>query len=291
MIKNIKLFINKNDKSIKTAKLIKEKFINNGFIINDNNYDLAIAIGGDGSFLRMIKSTNFNSNIYYVGINSGTLGFLQEIKIDEIDKFILELKNIKYKIEEIGIQETIINNNPSIYSLNEIIIRNKDLKTVTLDISIDNDLLERFIGDGILVATSTGSTAHNLSLGGSIVYNTFTSLQITPIAPINTKVYRSLINSVIIPDKKEITIIPTNNKELLISIDGENNYYENVDSPYNTYKYAGLPVGPICNPGLAAIQAVLKPEEHNYYYYHTDTSKDDGSHIFSETYGGHLSTM
>ena len=65
----------------------------------------------------------------------------------------------------------------------------------------------------------------------------------------------------------------------------------NLDSPYNTYKYAGLPVGPICNPGLAAIQAVLKPEEHNYYYYHTDTSKDDGSHIFSETYGGHLSTM
>ena len=65
----------------------------------------------------------------------------------------------------------------------------------------------------------------------------------------------------------------------------------NLDSPYNTYKYPGLPAGPICNPGLASIQASLKPSEHNYYYYHTDNSKDDGSHVFSQSYGGHLSTM
>ena len=65
----------------------------------------------------------------------------------------------------------------------------------------------------------------------------------------------------------------------------------NLDTPYNTYKDADLPAGPICNPGLASIKAALKPEEHNYYYYHTDDSKDDGSHIFSETYGGHLNTM
>ena len=93
MIKNIKLFINNNDKSIKLGKLIRDKFTENGFIITDKNFDLGIAVGGDGSFLRMIKNNNFNSNIYYVGINSGTLGFLQEVKLNEIDKFICELKN------------------------------------------------------------------------------------------------------------------------------------------------------------------------------------------------------
>ena len=92
MIQNIKLFVNNNDESIKTAKLIRNKLELNGFKINDNNYDLGIAVGGDGSFLRMIKSTNYNSNINYVGINSGTLGFMQEVKKDEIDKFINELK-------------------------------------------------------------------------------------------------------------------------------------------------------------------------------------------------------
>ena len=234
MIKNIKLFVNNNEESIRTGKLIKDKFIRNRFNIVDENFDLGIAVGGDGAFLRMIKGNNFNSDVYYVGVNSGTLGFLQEVKIDEIDKFISELEINDYKVEEIGIQETVINHGNGtsrFYSLNEIVIRDKNLKVVKLDISIDGDLLEKFIGDGILVAGSSGSTAYNLSFGGSIVYNTFTSLQITPIAPINSKVYRSLLNSVIIPDKRVISIVPEIDKrDLLVTIDGENNFYNDVDS-------------------------------------------------------------
>lgn len=64
-----------------------------------------------------------------------------------------------------------------------------------------------------------------------------------------------------------------------------------IDSPYNTYKYTGLPVGPICNPGIACLEAVLEPEEHDYLYYHTDTEKNDGSHIFTKTYQEHLGTQ
>ena len=60
-----------------------------------------------------------------------------------------------------------------------------------------------------------------------------------------------------------------------------------VDSPYNTYKYQGLPVGAICNPGISSIEAAMNPEKHNYLYYHTDTQKNDGSHIFSETFAQH----
>ncbi len=60
-----------------------------------------------------------------------------------------------------------------------------------------------------------------------------------------------------------------------------------VDSRYNTYKYTGLPAGPICNPGIKSIEAAMTPAEHNYLYYHTDTEKNDGSHIFSETYAQH----
>lgn len=61
------------------------------------------------------------------------------------------------------------------------------------------------------------------------------------------------------------------------------------DSPYNTYKYKGLPAGPICSPGLKSIEAALKPEEHSYLYYRTDTEKKDGSHIFTETFEQHTS--
>ena len=233
-IKSFKLFCNNNDKSNNVKKLVKDKMIKKGFLIKDKDYDLAIAIGGDGSFLRMVKSTNFNSDTYYIGINSGTLGFMQEVKLDEIDKFVSELKSNKYKTEDIGIQETTINydnKSSKFYSLNEIVVRDTNLKVVKLAINIDNDLLEKYMGDGILIASSSGSTAHNLSYGGSIVYNTFTSLQITHMGPINSKVYKSLINSVIVPDKKIIYLIPEeDHKNLIVTIDGENNIYDNVES-------------------------------------------------------------
>ena len=66
---------------------------------------------------------------------------------------------------------------------------------------------------------------------------------------------------------------------------------KNLDSPYNTYMYAGLPAGPICNPGTTSIKAALNPDSHSYLYYHTDTKKNDGSHIFTETFNQHTSTM
>lgn len=68
-------------------------------------------------------------------------------------------------------------------------------------------------------------------------------------------------------------------------------FIKNLDSPYNTYKYKGLTPGPICNPGLTSIKAAINPEKHAYLYYHTDTSKNDGSHIFTKTYEEHANTI
>ena len=94
---------------------------------------MGIAIGGDGSFLRMVKKCNFNPNVLYVGINSGTLGFAQEVGIEEIDFFIEELKDSKYKIDDIGIEEiNVITGEGTLNfnALNEIVIREKDLNTL-----------------------------------------------------------------------------------------------------------------------------------------------------------------
>lgn len=63
-----------------------------------------------------------------------------------------------------------------------------------------------------------------------------------------------------------------------------------IESPYNTYKNPGLPVGPICNPGIACINAVLYPSEHGYYYYHVG-DEDAGTHIFTEEYQDHIDTQ
>ena len=230
-IKRVKLFSNNSEKAQKIKELLIQKLKANNINIVDNDHDLGIAIGGDGAFLRMIKENNFNSNIYYIGINAGTLGFAQEISIENIDEFINNLNNNNFIVEELGVQENDIYTNESnskFYSLNEIVIREKDLNTVKLSIYIDGFLFENFVGDGILVSTSFGSTAYNLSFGGSIVYNTFHSIQLTPIAPLNNRSYRNLINSVVLPQNKKITIIPDNTRNVIITIDGENNVYTNV---------------------------------------------------------------
>lgn len=233
-VQKIKLFPNYNSKSLDLANELTIKLLTAGYSLTDKDYDLAIAIGGDGSYLRMVKNNQFNSDIYYLGVNTGTLGFLQEIKPDELDLFIEKLQNEAYRIEPVGIQETRIktlNQEETFYSLNEIAIRNSNFRIANLDVFINNELLENYTGDGLLIATSIGSTAYNISLGGSIVYSDLHTLQITPIAPLNTRAYRDLLNSVIIPEDKKIIIVPQKkNRDLMISIDGENQFYQQVSS-------------------------------------------------------------
>lgn len=230
-ITNIKLFPNNNEKAREIEKKLIKIIENNNLSLVEEDYDLAVAVGGDGSFLRMVKENDFNSDIFYVGVNAGTLGFLQDITVEEFDGFIKNIKVGNFKYDNIGVQETYVYNDDNqmkkYYSLNEIVIRDKDLNVCKLSIKLDNEELEYFVGDGILVSTSTGSTAYNMSFGGSIVYNTLHTLQITPMAPLNSKSYRDLMCSVVVPENKEIEIIP-DNKSILLSVDGENYEESNV---------------------------------------------------------------
>lgn len=231
-INKVKLFVNDNEKSVIVAKDLELELIKYGFKIVNKGFDLAISVGGDGSFLRMVKDTKFNKDIYYIGVNSGTLGFLQEIDIKDTVDFVKRLNSDKYKIEEISIQETKVITEDNIYhfdSLNEIVVRNREFNTLKVPVYVDDELLENFTGDGLLISTSTGSTAYNMSFGGSIVYNTLSTLSITPIAPLNNKVFKTLINSVIVPSSKVISLVPKKDqRDLFIQIDGVNKLIDDV---------------------------------------------------------------
>ena len=124
-INKVKLFVNDNLKSRNVAEIVISKSKDKHFEIVDEEFDLGIAIGGDGSFLRMVKESNFNSDIYYVGINAGTLGFAQDVSIDEIDEFVNLLSMDSFKIEKVGVQEIEITTDDSIsrhFSLNEFVV-------------------------------------------------------------------------------------------------------------------------------------------------------------------------
>ena len=234
-INKIKLFVNNNIKSKNAEKLVMDTLIKEGFkITEENDFDLGIAIGGDGSFLRMIRESNFKEDSLFVGINTGTLGFAQDINLDNLNEFINELKLGKYNSEDIGYASIEIETKTkttAISSLNEIVIRDEGLNTFHCNVYINDDLLENYVGDGLLISTSFGSTAYNLSFGGSIVYNTFDTLQITPIAPLNNKSYGTLTNSLIIPVDKMINLkTKTNQRGVLLTVDGNNLFYNDVSS-------------------------------------------------------------
>ena len=228
-INKVKLFSNHTNNS----KPIEEELIK---LLNEYNFeisedfDLGIAIGGDGSFLQMVKQTNFNSNPYYIGVNTGTLGFLQEIKPDKLEDFVKSLNDNNFKFDEIGILETNItqnNENKKYFSLNELVIRDLNLSVFKSEIFIDKVKLENFAGDGLLIATSVGSSAYNISLNGALVYNTLHTIQITPISPLNTSAYRNLLNPIILPQESLIEIIPKKSN-ITIMCDGEIEKLENI---------------------------------------------------------------
>ena len=232
-INKVKLFVNDNEKSNIVAKDLELELFKYGFkVVTRGAYDLAISIGEDGSFLRMVKETKFNEDIYYIGVNNGTLGFLQEIDIKDTVDFVKRLNSDEYKIEEISVQETKVITEDNVYhydSLNEIVVRNRDFNVLRVPVYVDDELLEDFSGDGLLISTSTGSTAYNMSFGGSIVYNTLSTLSITPIAPLNNKVYKTLFNSVIVPGNRVVTLVPSKEyKDMFIQIDGVNKLIDNV---------------------------------------------------------------
>lgn len=230
-INKVKLFSNPSALSKEISEklcLLLEEY---NFDIVDKDYDLAIAIGGDGSFLRMVKDNTFNSNIYYVGINTGTLGFLQEIKPNKLEEFVISLNKNEFKVDNIGVLETKVTTDDSVsryYALNELVIRELDLNVFNATIYVNNHKLENFAGDGLLISTSVGSSAYNMSFKGSLVYNTLHTIQITPIAPINTKAYRNLLSSIILPEKTHIEIFPEK-RTILTMCDGENKKYKDVN--------------------------------------------------------------
>ena len=229
MLKKVKIYTNEKEKSLLVEKELKKELELHSFLIDENDYDLGISIGGDGTFLKMVHDSDFK-DIYYAGINTGSLGFLQETQIKDCLPFILRLKENDYDIEELDVGEVVITTNSSedhYLFLNEVIIRNQSLRTLESKVMINDTLLEEFAGDALLISTNTGSTAHNMSYHGPIVHHALSVLVITPIAPIKNNVYHNLDNALVIPESSKIILTPKK-EDIFITIDGISIKHSNV---------------------------------------------------------------
>ena len=182
--------------------------------------DMILAFGGDGTFLSAARAVGA-SNVPILGINLGRMGFLAEVTVDEIYESLEDILNGKYIILERMVIEAVIHQKDwsrSFYALNDIVIdRGGFSRVFRIDVFIDQGLLNTYLGDGLIIATPTGSTAYSLSAHGPIVDPTVNCIIINPICP-----HSLSVRPVVIPDDSTIRIVPhVEGKIITMSVDGQ----------------------------------------------------------------------
>ena len=191
----------------------------------DESVDLIACIGGDGTFLNCAHECRLPETPI-IGINTGHLGFFQELMPSQLEMFVEYFERREYTIEKIKPIRALVTDRDGVHELigiNEILVMGMYAKLAHLAIIMDDTPIQEFIGDGMLVSTSVGSTAHNYSLGGSLVAPQLDALQLTPMAPLNTSAYRCFRSSILYPASKKVRMITrksTVGDKLLLAYDG-----------------------------------------------------------------------
>jgi NAD+ kinase len=215
LIKNkIEFEINsKISKSALQSANIKEDNIKNFVELNDS-YDFAISVGGDGTILNSVEKIG-ELSIPIIGLNTGRLGFLANSSLKNIEKVINKLKNNDFNISKRSIIEVLFNGEKK-YALNEITVSRKNTTSlITIEAKLNNQYLNTYWADGLIVSTPTGSTGYSLSCGGPIIIPESKNFVLTPIAPHNLNARPLVISD----DKKVEISVNGRENEYLISVD------------------------------------------------------------------------
>lgn len=213
-----KLFLDKNIDLIlekSSAQMISQNGLD--FDLMCQKSDFLISIGGDGTLLGVVRKS-FKYNLPVLGINLGTLGFLTDLKLEDLPSFIEDLLINDYKIEPRMMIEAQIGNKKFI-AFNDIVISRKNLSSMLeIKAKIDKKEFNTYYGDGLIVSTPSGSTAYNLSVGGPIVYPLTNAFIITPVAA-----HSLTQRPIVVPADFEIEF-KTPSDEATVIVDGQDLY-------------------------------------------------------------------
>ena len=203
-----------------------------GFIIgdtakplNEGPIDFALSVGGDGTFLTSAAAIG-QKNIPILGINCGHLGFLAEVQTDQMDDIMQKLVDGEYTIEQRSLLNLSVldkegNRRDGLIlapnALNEIAILKEGLSSMLqIELKVNGELLHTYNSDGLVIATPTGSTAYNLSIGGPLMVPQSRGIILTPIAP-----HSLTVKPLVVPDDWKFDIRVTSRYDaFMVSVDG-----------------------------------------------------------------------
>lgn len=197
----------------------------NGLLTGDIfDLDVAISLGGDGTFLRTAARVN-RQNIPILGINTGRLGFLADVGSTDVEDTLEELFKHYYKVEErilLRLETASRAYKGYNYALNEVAVLKRDTSSmITIHTSLNGEYLTSYQADGLVIATPTGSTAYSMSVNGPIILPQDNSIVLSPVAPHSLNV-----RPLVIPNDFEITLgVESRNRTFLISLDGRSEIF------------------------------------------------------------------
>ena len=223
MKRKVQLYVNSTKaEAEKLSQLINKELIAQGYEVVEDNADIVIGLGGDGTLLHFLKENNYKTSACYIGVNCGTLGFLQDFNVADVRGFVKNiplyvkqhLRFVVIEIEVSGIKYTF-------KALNEFVIQDLHDKTFRSELSVGDELLENFVGSGFIFSTPTGSTALNLSAGGCILHPDLEAIQITPREAIANSKIHCLSKSICVPKGLDIILKPNSNDYIKVYSDGQ----------------------------------------------------------------------
>ncbi|MCQ2311184.1 MAG: NAD kinase [Paludibacteraceae bacterium] len=186
---------------------------------SEESIDFALSVGGDGTFLTTAAMVG-EYNIPILGVNFGHLGFLSEVSTNDVDSILEDLVNGNYTIEQralLHITSSEGGNLASSDALNEIAVMKYGLSSaITIDCAVNGTNLTNYTADGLMIATPTGSTAYNMSVGGPIMVPQARGIILTPIAS-----HSLTVRPLVVPDDWKIDLtVKSRTGSYLVSIDG-----------------------------------------------------------------------
>lgn len=161
------------------------------FMLEDENLsktymqeiDFLISLGGDGTLLSLCRKT-FKYKKAILGINAGNLGFLTAFSFEKCEDFFKDFFKGKFKIEKNKMLEIFLHKGNKIYkkyAFNDVVVSRDSALMASIEVFYENKLFNSYYGDGLIIASASGSTAYNISAGGPIVYALSENFVLTPV--------------------------------------------------------------------------------------------------------------
>ncbi len=173
----------------------------------ERDIDFVISVGGDGTLLSAVHTIGA-AGVAIVGLNFGHLGFLTSAGRDNMEEFVDAIVRGNYTIEERTLLDVLCQpaNGEAIqtsYALNEVYVhRTEHSPLLTTALYVNDEFVANYVGDGLIIATPTGSTAYSLSCGGPILTPTSGCFAITPIAA-----HMLTLRPIIVPDSVRLRLV------------------------------------------------------------------------------------